>query len=168
MPLEDAFSLTPRESNLYSGSGHQAQYSVHGVSNFPMYSATYRWSFDHQHASDELCFHSYRAGDAVADYNDYQMRRHAPHVELYYNLSDFEPHKEVALTFRFDAVSESRVLIYTSAGLLDDEILHVGDNQFLIEVASTDSLYLYFMHVKNDGSSIGGSWFFRGIDGYIA
>ena len=85
-------------------------------------------------------------------------------VQLNYNLSDFTPHKEVALTFRFDATSDSRVLIYTDAGRLDEEILHQGDDQFLIEVESTSFLKLYFIHVTPGG----GSWFFRGIDGYIA
>ena len=87
---------------------------------------------------------------------------------LVYDLSVFEPHKEVALTFGFDAELESRILVYTDNGLLDEEILHVGDNQFLIEVESTNYLILYFIHVNLDGSTYGGHWFFRGIDGYIA
>jgi hypothetical protein len=168
MALEQVFSLTPRESYLYSGSGHLAYLTVHGVSNDPNVSSAYRTSFDHQHSWDELFFHSNRAGDAAADYTLWSERNHSSYVQLNYDLSTFEPHKEVALTFGFDAVAESRVLIYSDDGLLDEEVLHVGDNQFLIEVESTSSLYLNFIHVNVDGSSFGGSWFLRGIDGYIA
>jgi hypothetical protein len=132
------------------------------------FNPSYRNSFDHQHASDEVCFWSNRAGDAAANYTVYTERHNVPHVVCHYDLSDFAPHKEVALTFRFDAVLESRILVYTYAGLLDEEVLHVGDNQFLIEVESTDSLTLYFIHANLDGSILGGEWFFRGIDGYIA
>ncbi len=168
MALEQVFSLTPRESHLNMGSGHTAAMIVYGVSNFPKFSSAFRYSFDHQHTSDELNFQITRVGDAAADYTNWSERQHSPYVELNYDLSAFEPHKEVALTFGFDALSESRVLIYTDDGLLDEEVLHVGDNQFLIEVESTSPLVLYFIHVNVDGSSYGGSWFFRGIDGYIA
>ena len=167
MPLQDAFSLTPRNSYLYSGSGHYAKMDVHGISHYRQQYAAYRYSFNHQHDSDELSF-AYRAGDAAADYTAFTERDRAPHVYLYYNLSDFTPHKEVALTFRFDAITESRIQIYTDAGLLDEEILNPGDDQFLLEVESTSALNLYFIHVNRDGSNYGGNWFFRGIDGYIA
>lgn len=167
MPLQTAFELTPRESYL-PGAGHNAQLFCHGISLYPKYDPSYRFSFYHQHAFDEIFFLGDRAGDAAANYAAYAERRHVPHVELLYDLSAFAPNKEVALTFRFDAYSESRVLVYTSAGLLDEEILHVGDNQFLIEVESTDPLNLYFIHANFDGSTVGGHWFFRGIDGYIA
>jgi hypothetical protein len=142
--------------------------SVHGTSFGPNVSSTYRYTFDHQHASDELFFLQNTVGDAAADYTHWLTWMKAPHVDLNYDLSHFEPHKEVALTFRFDALTESRVLVYTDAGLLDEEILHVGDDQFLIEVESTDALYLRFIHVNHDAQSSGGNWYFRGIDGYIA
>lgn len=168
MALEQVFALTPRESYSYSGTGHYAFLDCHGISFFPKTTPTPRHSFDQQHASDELGFRSDRAGDAAANYALYAKRRHVPHVSLAYNLSDFQPHKEVVLTFRFDATSESRLLIYTYAGFLDEETLHPGDNQFLIEVESTSYLSLYFIHVNRDGSTYGGTWFFRGADGYIA
>ena len=167
MALQQAFSLTPRESYL-PGSGHYARMHAHGISNIYKYSPSYRYSFDHQHTSDELYFRYDTAGDAGANYAAYVDRRHVPHVILQYDLSDFQPHKEVALTFRFNAAGESRVLIYTDAGLIDDEILNPGDDQFLMEVESTSPLLLYFIHVNRAGTNYGGSWFFRGIDGYIA
>jgi len=168
MPLQQVFSLTPKASYFYSGSGHKSRLYVRGVTFNPKYSQSYRYSFDKQHTSNELYFPAWSAGDPAADYTNWNALRRVPHVSMYYDLSVFEPHKEVALTFGFDAVSESRILIYTDAGLLDEEILHVGDNQLLIEVESTSFLNLNFIHVNVDGSSFGGNWFLRGIDGYIA
>jgi len=53
------------------------------------------------------------------------------------------------------------VQVYTDAGLLSDQILAGGDNQFAIEIDSLDqAINLYFVHA-------GGSWFFRGISGYL-
>lgn len=168
MPLQQVFSLTPRESRTYSGAGDRAHMLVCGVTHMPKYYSTYRYTFDQQHASNELYFPNWMAGDARAGYQAWHERRHTPHVELYYDLSAFQPHKEVALTVRFDAISESRVLIYTSAGLMGEEILNPGDNQFLIEIESTSALRLFFIHVNREASDYGGSWSFRGIDGYIA
>lgn len=164
MALQEAFLLTPKKSYSVTGQGHSAFLNAYGITNKPYY----RESFDYQHAADELYFWRYSAADAAADYRVWSERRRVPRVELHYDLSAFEPHKEVALTFRFDAMSESRVLVYTDAELLDEEILHVGDDQFLIEVESTSYLSLYFIHATLDGSPYGGYWFFRGIDGYIA
>ncbi len=168
MPLQQAFSLTPRESRHVTGTGHVGHIEVHGVSFWPKYNPTYRYSLDPQHSSDELCFPSHTAGDGAADYSTWDARRRTPHVRLFYDLSAFTPFKEVALTFRFDAASESRILVYTDAGLVDEETLNPGDDQFLLEVESTDALNLYFVHATAEGSAYGGYWFFRGIDAYIA
>jgi hypothetical protein len=57
--------------------------------------------------------------------------------------------------------SNARVLVYTDAGLLKDQQLVYGDNQFLLEIESLDQpLWLYFIHA-------GGDWFFRGLSGYL-
>ena len=53
MALEQAFSLTPRESYLYTTPGHRALVHAYGVTHFYKANPTYRFSFDHQHASDE-------------------------------------------------------------------------------------------------------------------
>ena len=53
------------------------------------------------------------------------------------------------------------MLVYSNAGLLQDQQLVYGDNQFLLEFDSLDStVYLQFIHA-------GGYWFFRGISGYV-
>ena len=101
MPLQNVFSLTPRESYLHSGAGHNAYIGMLGVSHFPKTLYT-RESFDQQHASDELFFPNFSAVDAAVDYTDYRELIRAPMVVLDYDLSDFTPHKEVVLTFRFD------------------------------------------------------------------
>lgn len=168
MPLENVFSLTPRESLAFSGAGHRAQIETHGVSFWPRFNPTHRYSLDHHHASDELSFGSFTAGDGATDYSRWEARRRTPHVRLYYDLSAFTPFKEVALAFRFEALSESRLLVYTDAGLVDEETLNPGDDQFLLEIESTDPLSLYFVHANLDGSAYSGHWFFQGIDGYVA
>ena len=80
MPLEQAFALTPRESYLYTGSGHRAQVYVHGVSNAPKLSPTYRFAFDNQHTSDELFFATVPAGNTATNYASWIER--ASSVEM--------------------------------------------------------------------------------------
>lgn len=175
MPLEKAFSLTPRHSYFKSGPGHWAEVSIYGLRTYPKYDWEFRNSFDHQHGADEVFFDGFGRGDATADYTLWQNRRLTPRVRLQYDLSSFEPYKEVALTFRFATEADSRVLVYTDAEFVGEEILHAGDDQILIEVESTASLSLYFLHVNLDnfvydnleGFALEGSWYFRGIDGYI-
>ena len=91
----------------------------------------------------------------------------APRIELWYDLSGLGGNKELALVFRFEAVTDSRLLIYTGDGLLDEEILVAGDNQFLIEVETLDQLTLFFINANLEGSTSGGQWFFKGISGYV-
>jgi hypothetical protein len=73
-------------------------------------------------------------------------------------------HKQLALIFGFDvdfSFVGGRVLVYTDAGLLKDQQLVYGDNQFLLEIESLDlGFYIYFIHA-------GGFWFFRGLSGYV-
>ena len=53
------------------------------------------------------------------------------------------------------------MLIYSNAGLIKDQELAYGDNQFLLEIESLDLRFsLYFLHA-------GGPWFFRGLSGYV-
>ena len=169
MPLEQAFSLTPRDSYMRSSAtGDYANVTTHGSTQYARRNSGLRQSFDHQHQSDELWFHAWSAGEATTDYNDWRNRWWTPHVQLAYDLSSFGPNKEVALTFRFDAQTESRVLVYTHNEVVSEEILHSDDNQFLIHVETTERLSLQFLHVNNDGRRYGGNWYFQGIDGYIA
>jgi len=168
MSLTPTFELTPRESYSWSASDQWAYCSVLGMTLLPRYNAAYRSSLDQQHANDEAFFYPYAAADPSLDYAVWNNRRLVPHVELRFNLSAFGTQKELALVFGFDALTESRVLIYSNAEQLGDETLAVGDNQFLMEVESLDTqLSLYFIHANRIGSSNGGWWFFQGITGYV-
>lgn len=168
MTLEPTFSLTPRSSYFYSADDYQARTWVHGVSFLPKYSASNRYSFDLQHAQDEVLLPAAMAGDPSVDYSPWSNRRRVPHVHLFFDLRSFGINKELALVFGFDAISESRLLIFSDAGQLSDETLAVGDDQFLIEIESLETnLSLYFIHAQKAGSSSGGSWFFRGVTGYV-
>ena len=113
-------------------------------------------------------FRQERAADPALDFTLYAERCKAPHAQLFYNLSDFPPNKELALLFHFDVYrEESRVLVHSNAGQLADETLHVGDNQFLMEIGTTDAMHLYFTHVNRVGRTLGGVWYFRGVTGYV-
>ena len=169
MPLQQVFSLTPKDSMLDLGVEHNARLDIRGSCQISRFGTDSSRSFNGQYMSDELYFASEMVADETTDFTIERNRQKSPHVCLHYRLSAFEPHKEVALTFRFNSMTtESRVLVYSYAGLLEDQILHADDDQLLIEVESTDSLWLYFIHVNLDGSLFGGDWLFRGIDGYIA
>ena len=167
MSLVPTFSLTPRSSYFYSGLHTRAQLAVRGVTCYPNFYANYRYSFDHQHAQDELYFHSHMAVDSSVDYSIYNNRRRVPHALLNFDLGSFGAQKELALVFGFDALSESRLLIFSDAEQLADETLEVGDNQFLMEIESLAGLNLYFIHAQKPGSSYGGDWFVRGVTGYV-
>ena len=139
-----------------------------GVSFLPKFYNNYRYSFDHQHAQDEAFFYYAMAADPSVDYSNWQNRRRVPSVYLYFDLTSFGAQKELALVFGFDALSESRLLIFSGAGQLGDEPLLVGDNQFLMESQSLEtSLSLYFIHAQRAGINFGGSWFFQGVTGYV-
>ena len=81
-------------------------------------------------------------------------------IDLVYDLSSFGTSKELALVFGFAPQSDSRLLIFTNAGLLSDETLVMGDNQLLLEVEVLNYIEIFFVHA-------GGDWLFRGIDGYV-
>jgi hypothetical protein len=72
--------------------------------------------------------------------------------------------KQLALIFGFDIPLSSdpgRVLVYSNAGLLKDQQLVYGDNQFLLEIESLDQPFNpYFIHA-------GGYWYFTGLSGYV-
>ena len=163
MPLQETFSLTPQNMHNIISLDQQAYISAFGVSFF--------WpitkNFNTQYSDDKLYYTHCNAVDPSVDYAMWTNRQTVPHIELFYNLSALGEHKELALVFSFEVIEESRLLIYTDDGLLDEETLIVGDNQFLIEVESLDPLHLYFIHTRLESSPSGGRWFFKGIAGYV-
>ncbi len=167
MSLEPDVSLTPLVSYDHRGVQHEAQLHVNGMSFFADPGGS-RHGLAGQSSNDEVYFNYVAAGDPALDYTDWLTRWRTPHIELSLDLRAFGPQKELALVFGFDATSDSRLLIYTDAGLLADETLETGDDQFLMEVESLDDpLTLYFVQVRLSGSTYGGSWFFRGVTGYV-
>jgi hypothetical protein len=167
MSLTANFELTPRNSYFHNAYSEQARLYIFGPVFYPRYYAGYRTCFDQQHDNDETYFYDATAADPGTDYTNYLDRLRVPHIILYYNLSTFGDNKELALVFGFHAVNQSRILVYSNAEQLDDILLEPGDNQFLMEVESVDSLSLYFIHARKAGSNYGGSWFFKGISGYV-
>ena len=82
-----------------------------------------------------------------------------------FDLADYgAAQKQLALIFELDVLFnefDSHVLVYSNTGLLQDQKLVYGGNQFLFEIESVDlPLFLYFIQA-------GGYWFFRGLSGYF-
>jgi hypothetical protein len=167
MTLTATFELTPRNSRYFGSVNNWANLEVYGAYFKPHYGTGYLYSFESQHTQDQLYFSKYYAADPTLDYTIFSNRRIAPHIDLYYNLTALGEKKELALVFGFQADSEARLLIYSDAGLLGEEQLFPGDNQFLMEIETLDYFTLHFFHTLCDGSYYGGDWFFKGISGYV-
>jgi len=167
MSLTASFELTPRNSYFNNSGSERARLYMLGPAFYPRYHSGYRYSFDKQHENDETYFRYSTAADPNIDYTNWLDRGRAPHVILFYDLSTFGNYKELALVFGFDAISQSRILVYSNSDQLADILLEPGDNQFLMEVESVDPMSLYFIHARRAGSEYGGNWFFRGITGYV-
>ena len=98
---------------------------------------------------------------AILNYSQWSTRRTARFLEASIQITPTGARQQLILIFGFDTCWGGRVQVYTDAGLLSDQILAGGDNQFAIEIDSLDqAINLYFVHA-------GGSWFFRGISGYL-
>jgi hypothetical protein len=159
--LDATFTLTPR-SPLYSDAlNNYASLDCFGA-DFWAFSPA---DFSSLYASDRFFFDANSASDPNLDYRQWANLRKARYLQLYINLPSYAgAQKQLALIFGFDVLSSSlpgRVLVYSNAGLLKDQQLVYGDNQFLLEIESLDSSFsLYFIHA-------GGWWFFRGLSGYV-
>ena len=167
MTFTATFELTPRNSYYYVGSNNYAGLRIYGAYFHPHFGSGYPYSFESQYTADQLYFYPSFSADPALDYAIWDNLRIAPHIRLYHNLSALGERKELALVFGFQAVAESRLLIYSFAGLLGEEQLFPGDNQFLMEVETLDNIHLFFIHAHRDGSNNGGSWLFKGISGYV-
>ena len=158
--LDATFTLTPLSPIYYKSAHNRAELYCHGadfLSGAPNLSSLY--------ASDEFFFDSRYASDPNLDYTQWANRKKARLLRSLIDLGDYgAAHKQLALIFGFyvlDSSVDGRVLVYSDAGLLQDQKLVYGDNQFLLEIESLDlPLTLYFIHA-------GGYWFFRGISGYV-
>ena len=158
--LDATFTLTPRSPYAQVSSIDWAALWCFGA-DFTYGNPT---DFSSLYTSDRFYFNGYFAADANLDYSVPANRRKARFLELSFDLRGYGTQKQLALIFGFDSLYagiDGRVLIYSDSGLLKDQTLASGDNQFLLEIESLDQpLSLYFIHA-------GGYWLFRGISGYV-
>jgi hypothetical protein len=158
--LDATFTLTPLSPFYYKSEHNLAELFCHGA-DFYYAGETELSSL---YASDRFFFDSPFASDPNLDYTQWANRKKARWLCCVIELRDYgAAHKQLALIFGFDVYGsqDGRVLVYSDAGLLQDQKLVYGDNQFLLEIESLDlPLTLYFIHA-------GGQWFFRGISGYV-
>jgi hypothetical protein len=162
--LDATFTLTP-QSPLYSDSSlYNFAYLFCNGADFSPFSPT---DLSSLYASNRFFFDSQFASDPNLDYTQYANRKKAPFLESFFQLQFWgaggSANKQLVLIFGFDVYSNSpgRLLIYSDGGRLKDQQLIPGDNQFVLEIESLIyGFSLYFIHV-------GGSWFFRGLSGYV-
>ena len=137
--LEATFTLTPRTPFHYeSVACGQAELFCYGAD----FTYTGPTTFESLHASNRFFFDAAFASDPTLDYAQWNNRRRARFLMAYLDLRDYaSANKQLALIFGFDVLFsgiDARVLIATDAGLLQDQTLVYGDNQFLLEIDSLD------------------------------
>jgi len=159
--LDATFTLTPRSPVYFNSPRNQALLVCYGAD----FSYTSPTDLSSLYASDRFFFTSSYAADPNVDYTQWANLKKTRYLYSFINLQGYAAaNKQLALIFGFDVLFSSmpgRVFVYSDAGLLKDQQLVYGDNQFLLEIESLDqALFLYFVHA-------GGYWFFRGLSGYV-
>jgi hypothetical protein len=158
--LEATFTLTPRSPLYFTSGTNQAVLWCYGAD----FLHADPWNLSSLYATDRFFFGGSFASAPNLDYTQWANRKRARFLSCFIGLQDYGAHKQLALIFGFDVLyssEEGRLLVYSDAGLLQDQRLVYGDNQFLLEIESLDlPLTLHFIHA-------GDSWFFRGISGYV-
>lgn len=158
--LDATFTLTPLSPYYYAGNDaaflycYGADFYYFGPTNLSSAYANNRFFFDPNFAAEPNL-----------DYAQWANLRKTRYLDFYVNLMSYAgTQKQLALIFGFDvwvSNENARVLVYSNAGLLQDQTLVYGDNQFLLEIESLDQpLSLAFIHA-------GGWWFFTGLSGYV-
>ena len=158
--LDATFTLTPR-SPFYSGQNNYAYFFCYGA-DFGIGSP---YDLSSLYASNRFFFDASFAADPNLNYAQWANLKKVRYLNSYISLQSYAAaQKQLALIFGFDVLFSAlpgRVLVYSDAGLLRDQQLVYGDNQFLLEIESLDlPLSLYFIHA-------GGHWFFTGLSGYV-
>jgi hypothetical protein len=159
--LDATFTLTPRFPFYYKSAHNQAVLFCYGA-DFTYASPN---DLSSLYASDRFFFDAAFAADPNLDYTQWANRKKTRFLWPVIDLGDYgAAQKQLALIFGFDVLYSSvdgRVLVYSDAGLLHDQKLVYGDNQFLLEIEFLALPFsLYFIHA-------GGYWFFRGLSGYV-
>jgi hypothetical protein len=159
--LDATFNLTPKTPLYWKSVNDQAVLFCYGAD----FTYTSPADFSSLYASNRFFFDAAYAADPTLDYTQPANRRRARFLFSVLDLRNYAgTHKQLALIFGFDVLYpgiDARVLVYTDAGLIQDQKLVYGDNQFLLEIDSVDQgIFLYFIHA-------GGYWFFKGLSGYL-
>jgi hypothetical protein len=159
--LDATFTLTPRSPYYSDTLNNSASLYCRGADFWAGSPA----DFSSLYASNRFFFDPTFASDPKLDYTQWANRKQARFLSCSINLQGYAAaQKQLALIFGFDVwlpAFPGRVLVYSDAGLLRDQQLVYGDNQFLLEIESLDLPFqLYFIHA-------GGLWFFRGLSGYV-
>jgi len=155
--LDATFTLTPRSPYYYAAGNQWSELFCFGADFY----AGYPYDFSSLYSADRFFFQTYTAANPNIDYAQWVNRIKVPFLEFIADLSAQGTAKQLALIFGFEAAYNGRVLVYTDAGLISDQTLAPGDNQFLLEIeVPAQSFNLYFIHA-------GGNWFFRGLSGYV-
>ena len=160
--LDATFTLTPQSPSYAGSSSNDYAYLYCWGADFSPFG---QLDLSSLYASNRFFFHASFAADPNLNYALWSNRQKAQWLQCYIYLADYAAaNKQLALIFGFDVLYPgipARVLVYSDAGLVQDQQLVYGDNQFLLEVESLDQpIYLYFIHA-------GSHWFFRGISGYV-
>jgi hypothetical protein len=146
--LDATFTLTPRSPYYYDTAFGRALLYCWGA-DFDVFSPM---DLSSLYASNRFYFNEWFASDPNPDYTQWANIKKARFLASFFDFQAYAAghNKQLALIFGFDALSEflpSRVLIYSNAGLLQDQQLVYGDNQFLLEIESLDlPLNIYFIH----------------------
>jgi hypothetical protein len=157
--LSPTFALTPSSPFYYTAAQNQAALRCLGADFLQLDPFDYPTLY----ANDQFFFEDAFAASAGVNYSVWNNRRKSRFLELDCSLQDYGPQKQLALVFGVEVrySGPGRVLVYSDAGLLRNQVLLKGDNQFLLVIESlTLPLYLYFIHA-------GGFWLFKGITGYV-
>src|SRR5262245_25350201 len=158
--LDATFTIRPRSPIYWQSLHNQAELFCQGA-DFSWASPT---DFSSLYTTDRFFFDAAYASDPTLDYTQWTNLKKARYLTAYIDLGAFGTQKQAALVFGFDVMYQNfdgRILVYTSAGLLQDVKLAYGDNQFMLELESLDQpLFLNFIHA-------GGYWFFKGLSGYV-
>jgi hypothetical protein len=157
--LDATFTLTPR-SPVYSDVSLRNYAFLFCLGADFWYTSPLDFSSLYQ--SNRFFFDEGFAADPNLDYAQWTNRNKTQFLLSVFELSN-AGNKQLALIFGFDVRSSApgRVLVYSDKGLVTDQQLIYGDNQFLLEIESLDQTFnLYFIHA-------GGDWFFRGLSGYL-
>lgn len=158
--LDATFTLKPRTPFFWNAPQRHAMLFCYGA-DFSYANPT---DLSSLYASDRFFFDAAFAADPNLDYSLWSNLKKTRFLTLSCDLRGYGTQKQLALVFGFDVLYsgfDGRVQVYSNAGILADQMLVYGDNQFLLEVESLDQpINLSFIHT-------GSYWFFRGISGYV-